>query len=49
MWPPDAIKPRGDPFLPECPVIGVNAAAQAMTGWASVGRAVELWNIPPGY
>lgn len=27
-----------DPFLPECPVIGVNAAAQAMTGWGHVGR-----------
>ena len=27
----------GDPFLPECPVIGLNPSAQALTGWAAAG------------
>ena len=26
-----------DPFLPECPVIGLNPSAQALTGWAAAG------------
>lgn len=29
-----------DPFLPECPVIALNAAARALTGWAEVGKGV---------
>lgn len=29
-----------DPFLPECPLIGLNAAAQALTGWKEVSSEV---------
>eukprot|EP00438_Fugacium_kawagutii_P004325 Skav220057 [mRNA] locus=scaffold1709:5302:27213:- [translate_table: standard] len=31
-----------DPFLPECPVIGVNPAAQTLTDWAAAGDEVTL-------
>jgi hypothetical protein len=32
----------GDPFLPECPVIGLNKSAQTLTGWAAVGALAAL-------
>lgn len=31
-----------DPFLPECPVIGLNKSAQTLTGWAAVGDEVTV-------
>lgn len=31
----------GDPFLPECPVIGLNPSAQALTGWAAAGAMIR--------
>jgi len=34
-----------DPFLPECPVIGLNRAAQALTGWKDISNVASADKI----